>query len=98
MLSIAALVVMLWATATILLIQYTVDADQSTKSKKSKKAKKNDDGSRGPSGLGGEMSRLERKFDGAELELRKAIYLQSHKHHNHVRKSDRGYYIARGDQ
>jgi len=83
MLSSLLILFLLWSTGTILLILYTVD-DESPRAKKEIAA----DLSPGEyTGLGGSLTRIEREFDGAELELHRAHLLASHKHSG---KTERG--------
>lgn len=90
MLSLAALG-LLWITGMVLVILYTVDEDQSP----SKSRRKAEPSARGKAtGLGGELSRLEARFEGGDLEIARAIYLQDHPHHEHlVQKPDGTYTI-----
>lgn len=95
MFSLAALIVMLWATGTVLLLMYTEDKDQSPRAPKNRnKTKVGKDGRRPPSGMGGELSRLERKFEGGELEMFRAMYLADHPHHKDIEFTGEGARIS----
>lgn len=88
MLSSLIALLLLWITGTVLLVLFTYDEDQSSRSR-SRSTQTPSLGKKPPmengyTGLGGEISRLEQKFEGQELELHRAAYLADHPHHDRV--------------
>ncbi len=85
MISSLIVLLLLWATGTIVLALYTIDDEQPTRTKKAQgKSLGKPPMDNGYTGLGGEISRLEAKFEGQELELHRAAYLADHPHHRKV--------------
>lgn len=77
---------LMWVTLVILIVLYTVDDDQTSR-RTSRAGKKEPTEYPGNySGLGGELQRLEEKFEGAELVFARAEYIRDDPRHKEAKE------------